>query len=96
MENQFVFAVPPHRLDERERLARESPAASLVGEPRQRVHDRVEVGRDVLTPVLEVVSRVDDGRERPRRKRASQAAQQTSAADAARKGHHCSGRESHA
>ena len=61
-----------------QRLVRAAPAALLVGEPGERVDDRVEVGRDVQAEHLDVVADVaDDGQalagRTPRRGRAGTA-----------------------
>ncbi|MCH8926776.1 MAG: hydantoinase/oxoprolinase family protein [Proteobacteria bacterium] len=58
-----VGSISLETLDRRERVSGEAPAGLLVGEARQRVHDRIEVRRDVKSVELLVVARVDDHRQ---------------------------------
>src|SRR5207245_11149949 len=65
-----------HRLEAAERLAREAPAAGRVEPTRERVHHGVEVGGNVETPDLGVITGVADHGERTPRDRGRAAAQQ--------------------
>src|SRR5207245_11442630 len=56
-----------HRLEAAERLAREAPAAGRVEPTRERVHHGVEVGGNVETPDLGVITGVVDQGERTTR-----------------------------
>ena len=66
----FVDAATPGFLQNLECVVVDSPAAILRRKTRERVHHRVEVRADVEAPVLEVIARVHDGRERPPREHA--------------------------
>src|SRR2546426_2040579 len=65
-----------HRLEAAERLAREAPAAGRVEPTRERVHHGVEVGGNVETPDLGVITGVADHGERTPRDRGREAAQE--------------------
>src|SRR5438094_870612 len=65
-----------HRLEAAERLAREAPAAGRVEPTRERVHHGVEVGGNVETPDLGVITGIADHGERTPRHRAREAAQE--------------------
>src|SRR5439155_4040974 len=73
-----------HRLEAAERLAREAPAAGRVGPACERVRYGVEVGRDVETPDLGVVTGVADHGEFTLGGRGREAAQELRRARAAR------------
>ena len=68
----------------RQRLAGASPAACFVVGARERVEDRVEVGRDVQPEHLDVVADVADDGDVRRRRRVDDALHEARAADAAR------------
>ena len=72
------------RLERLPRLAGAAPAALLVGEPRQRVEDAVEVGRDPQAQHLEVVRDVADDGDVVRIDDTEQPAQEPRPTDAAR------------
>ncbi len=74
-----------HRM---EGLVDEAPATHRIGQPRERVHHGVEVGRDREAEVLEVVSRVHDGRERAFGEDGREPVEEARAADASGEGDH--------
>src|SRR5215472_17229559 len=64
------------------RLVAAAPTALLVGQPRERVEDRVEVGRDVQPEDLDVVADVADHARRRRAGDVDDAADEACASDA--------------
>ena len=72
------------RLERPEGLAAKAPAALAIRETGERVHHRVDVGRDEETEVLEVVAGVDDDGQLLGAERRRESVDQASAADAAR------------
>ena len=69
-------------------LARAPPAGLGVGDPGQRVQDRVQIRRDAEPQMLEVVAGVAHHHQAIRRQRPVQAERQLGAADAAGQGDH--------
>src|SRR5262245_24763062 len=57
-------AVGGHRREAAKRLVGATPATAGVQHPTQRIHYRVEIGRDVQAPYLRVVPGVDDDAQR--------------------------------
>jgi hypothetical protein len=56
-----IVETPPLRFSKRvEGVSFDAPTTVLRRKPRQRIHDRVEVGTDVKPPMLEIITCVDD------------------------------------
>ena len=72
-----------NRLEGAPRLVRSPPAALVVAESRNRVDDRVEVGRDMEPEHLDVVADVSDDRDVRGRNDVHQAADEPRAANSA-------------
>ena len=73
-----------HRGETAEGLVGAAPAAPGVEHTGERVHDGVEIGRDVQAPDLGVVAGVDDDAQRGRIERRREAAEQLGGAGTAR------------
>src|SRR5579863_2631440 len=66
------------RIEGMETLVREAPTVGAIHDAAERVDDRVNVGRDVQSVKLLVVSRVDDDVQQPRVEAADQPADKLS------------------
>src|ERR1017187_10837825 len=79
-----------HALQAAEAVAVHAPAALLAEQVRQSVEHRIDVGRDVQPPPLDVVAGIDDDREVLRRDHLLQTLHQLGAAGSARENDdHC-------